>query len=200
VNIDLDADQQLVLELWQKQRSTRTEPLWCGDGKDQEFDALANKIFEDFANKEEIKEEIKEEYDTDDDMPELITCPEDLQYIISNLEQQLANAISLDYNSGCCSNVEANMAYIVAVARLAQLDEIKKFIKEYIMFISLDEKRDRLEYLLDGNKYYHLITELNEYEQDVITEYFNDFANQLDMELLESNIDLSADQNQEHYP
>jgi serine/threonine protein phosphatase PrpC len=48
---NLDTDQQAALNLWQKLNPlTKVEPLWTGDGKDPEFDALANKIFVDFAN------------------------------------------------------------------------------------------------------------------------------------------------------
>ena len=126
-------------------------------------------------------------------MPELITSPEDLQYIISDLEQKLANDPSVVN--------DCDFAYVAAAfIWLEKLQDLKHYIKDYIMLLSIDDKRDRLEYLLDGNKYYNLIDELNEYEQKVLTDYFNDFAKQLDMKLLESDIDLSVGQNQEQDP
>jgi serine/threonine protein phosphatase PrpC len=87
---NLDTDQQDALDLWEKLNPVKVEPLWTGDGQDPEFDALANKIFEDFANKKE-KEEKEEEEEDINDMPGLITNNEirfldDMSLYYENIE------------------------------------------------------------------------------------------------------------------
>jgi len=171
---NLDADQQAALDLWQKLNLVKVESLWTGDGKDPEFDALADKIFEDFANGSN-----KEDSESDPDMPGLILyypqiyveTIQDKKNKIIRLEQELAEDIIIDNtsieNDGQIIDIES--------LRLSQMESLKLVIKEHIQMLQITEIRERLRYLFNGNEFYKLVKELNLYEQELLMQCDEDF-------------------------
>ena len=201
---NLDADQQSALDLWQKLNPVKkVEPLLCGDGQDPEFDALANKIFEHFANRlnkdepnkdepnkdEEKDEETEDKDDNTDscsDMPELIQDPIYLQESINRLEQELSADMDADLSSCCCCSIEEE--HVITTTRLLQLEALKQSIYDLTMLMQIEEKRDRLNYLLNGNKFYKLIGELNLYEQELLLQQIKNHslnASSIELKIIE---------------
>ena len=175
----LDDNQQSALNLWQK--ITNKAVTWLSDGVDLVFDALADKIFEDFANgsnKEDSEYKCKEEEDSDSDpdMPGLIPyypqmreeTIQDKKNRIIRLEQELAEDIIID-NTVCMTSIEIDGQIIdIEALRLSQMESLKLVIKEHIQMLQITEIRERLRYLFNGNEFYKLVKELNLYEQELL--------------------------------
>ena len=114
-------------------------------------------------------------------MPELIQDPIYLQESINRLEQELSADMDADLSSCCCYSIEEE--HVITTTRLLQLEALKQSIYDLTMLMQIEEKRDRLHYLLNGNKFYKLIGELNLYEQELLLQQIKNHSMQVDIEL-----------------
>jgi serine/threonine protein phosphatase PrpC len=132
---NLDADQQDALDLWQKLNQVKVKPLWTGDGIDPEFDAIANKIFEDFANKAEEKEKEEEKEEKEEEEEDI----NDIPGLITNIECQFLDDMSLYYE-----NIENVEKEYISTSSAEIKDILIYWITIKIKCMSTNQKKQKL--------------------------------------------------------